>query len=50
MLAPDSKAGAGAARLIEAREARVPWRKWGPYPSERQWGTVREDYSANGDA
>ena len=28
----------------------VPWRKWGPYLSERQWGTVREDYSANGDA
>ncbi|WP_442795934.1 MGH1-like glycoside hydrolase domain-containing protein [Pelobium manganitolerans] len=27
-----------------------PWRKWGPYLSERQWGTVREDYSANGDA
>jgi len=27
-----------------------PWKKWGPYLSERQWGTVREDYSANGDA
>jgi hypothetical protein len=27
-----------------------PWRKWGPYVSERSWGTVREDYSANGDA
>src|ERR1700749_3190907 len=27
-----------------------PWRKWGPYLSERAWGTVREDYSANGDA
>jgi hypothetical protein len=37
-------------RLREAREKRVPWRKWGPYLSERQWGTVREDYSANGDA
>lgn len=36
-------------RLREAREKRVPWRKWGPYLSERQWGTVREDYSANGD-
>src|SRR5262249_49707775 len=34
----------------EAREKQVPWRKWGPYLSERQWGTVREDYSANGDA
>ena len=28
----------------------MPWRKWGPYLSERQWGTVREDYSENGDA
>ncbi|HEX2329451.1 MAG TPA: glucosidase [Candidatus Angelobacter sp.] len=28
----------------------VPWKKWGPYLSERQWGTVREDYSSNGDA
>jgi hypothetical protein len=27
-----------------------PWRRWGPYLAERQWGTVREDYSANGDA
>jgi hypothetical protein len=37
-------------RLQEARDQRVPWRKWGPYLSERQWGTVREDYSADGDA
>ena len=37
-------------RLIEAREKGVPWRQWGPYLSERQWGTVREDYSENGDA
>ena len=28
----------------------TPWKKWGPYLSERQWGTVREDYSADGDA
>ena len=28
----------------------IPWKKWGPYLSERQWGTVREDYSENGDA
>ena len=27
-----------------------PWYHWGPYVSERSWGTVREDYSANGDA
>src|SRR3982751_1962180 len=37
-------------RLEEARSRNVPWRKWGPYLSERQWGTVREDYSENGDA
>src|SRR5258707_7397144 len=42
--------GAEAARLAAARERGAPWRKWGPYLSERQWGTVREDYSANGDA
>jgi hypothetical protein len=37
-------------RLTAAREQGVPWRKWGPYLAERQWGTVREDYSDNGDA
>jgi hypothetical protein len=37
-------------RLEAAREQQVPWRKWGPYLSERQWGTVREDYSEAGDA
>src|SRR5262245_25430828 len=37
-------------RLNEAREAGVPWKKWGPYLSERQWGTVREDYSDDGNA
>jgi hypothetical protein len=37
-------------RLADARNRKVPWRKWGPYLSERQWGTVREDYSASGDA
>jgi len=36
-------------RLQEARKG-TPWRKWGPYLSERQWGTVREDYSQSGDA
>jgi hypothetical protein len=39
-----------ATRLKEAREANAPWRKWGPYLSERQWGTVREDYSQDGNA
>lgn len=37
-------------RLREARDRKVPWRKWGPYLSERQWGTVREDYSQSGNA
>ena len=37
-------------RLNEARERGIPWRKWGPYLSERQWGTVREDYSQDGNA
>ena len=37
-------------RLEEARPNKAPWKKWGPYLSERQWGTVREDYSENGDA
>jgi hypothetical protein len=37
-------------RLEEARTAKTPWRKWGPYLSERQWGTVREDYSRDGNA
>jgi hypothetical protein len=41
---------AEARRLAEAREREVPWRRWGPYLSERQWGTVREDYSETGDA
>jgi len=38
------------ARLKETRAANIPWRKWGPYLSERQWGTVREDYSQDGNA
>jgi hypothetical protein len=37
-------------RLVEARGRRVHWYRWGPYVSERQWGTVREDYSADGSA
>jgi hypothetical protein len=36
--------------LNDAREAGIPWKKWGPYLSERQWGTVREDYSDDGNA
>jgi len=37
-------------RIEETRDNNVAWRKWGPYLSERQWGTVREDYSENGNA
>ena len=37
-------------RLEQARTRQAHWKKWGPYLSERQWGTVREDYSDNGDA
>jgi Glycosyl hydrolase family 63 C-terminal domain len=38
------------ARLNDAREKGVAWKRWGPYLSERQWGTVREDYSTDGNA
>lgn len=38
------------ARLEEAREQKTLWKRWGPYLSERQWGTVREDYSESGNA
>src|SRR5688572_20539014 len=37
-------------RLDEANKPSTPWRRWGPYLSERQWGTVREDYSDDGNA
>ncbi len=37
-------------RLEDARTGAAPWKAWGPYLSERQWGTVREDYSEGGDA
>src|SRR5215213_4030281 len=37
-------------RLAEAHDKKLQWKKWGPYLSERQWGTVREDYSKDGDA
>ena len=40
---------AESARLATSRDG-IPWKQWGPYLSERQWGTVREDYSHNGDA
>src|ERR1700687_5931412 len=37
-------------RLAEAKAQTRPWDRWGPYLSERQWGTVREDYSPGGSA
>ena len=47
---PDPELTAEARRLEERRAGRVAWDHWGPYLSERQWGTVREDYSGTGDA
>src|SRR3954447_13725296 len=46
----DGAADPERARLHEAHEGRAHWYRWGPYLAERQWGTVREDYSADGDA
>ncbi len=43
-------AGEERKRLSENRSEARPWHRWGPYLSERQWGTVREDYSAGGNA
>jgi len=45
-----SKKTAEGDRLDAARSHKEAWRKWGPYLSERQWGTVREDYSQDGNA
>ena len=36
-------------RMAEADDSGIPWRRWGPYLSERQWGTVREDYEGGHD-
>src|SRR4051794_28319153 len=46
----DKKISAEQQRLNENSTKEIPLEKWGPYLSERQWGTVREDYSENGDA
>ena len=40
--------GAEASRLADDERRGANWKRWGPYLSERQWGTVREDYSADG--
>ena len=45
----DAEADAEERRLEEDRTRARDWKRWGPYLSERQWGTVREDYSADGD-
>ena len=37
-------------RLAAAHDGSAAWKRWGPYLSERQWGTVREDYSQDGNA
>ena len=42
--------GAERARLAEDAAGKQRWKRWGPYLSERQWGTVREDYSPHGNA
>jgi hypothetical protein len=49
-MASDCFATAEGRRLAEAHARTANWQRWGPYLSERQWGTVREDYSAGGDA
>jgi hypothetical protein len=49
-MAKETKDCAELVRLDEARTAKATWKKWGPYLSERQWGTVREDYSKDGNA
>lgn len=41
---------AEAHRLLDQRSGEADWQSWGPYLSERQWGTVREDYSEEGGA
>src|SRR6266516_4022938 len=46
----DGTRAAERRRQIECQQQRVAWWRWGPYLSERQWGTVREDYSPGGSA
>ena len=41
--------GAEIRRLKDDENRKANWKRWGPYLSERQWGTVREDYSENGE-
>src|SRR3954465_4173928 len=46
----DALGGSEEQRLRDTHERNARWKAWGPYLSDRQWGTVREDYSPNGDA
>ena len=46
----NADAGTENDRLQQVKTGTAAWKKWGPYLSERQWGTVREDYSADGNA
>ena len=48
-MAEQRETTAEAVRLQEDCDRVKNWKRWGPYLSERQWGTVREDYSADGD-
>jgi len=50
MKSPPSRSSPESLRLAAANAGREAWRRWGPYLSERQWGTVREDYSPRGNA
>jgi len=47
---PPAPLGAERRRLAERNAGTANWQQWGPYLSERQWGTVREDYSPDGSA
>jgi mannosylglycerate hydrolase MGH1-like protein len=47
-MAQDKTAGVEEARMADDAARKANWKRWGPYLSERQWGTVREDYSADG--
>lgn len=47
---PDNAVNAEQQRIADQNTLKAAWRSWGPYLSERQWGTVREDYSAHGEA
>ncbi len=47
---PSPKSSPEWIRIQENQDREINWKRWGPYLAERQWGTVREDYSANGDS